>query len=68
MVENLSHDEIGSVAAKKLKAMGYIASFSNMTSAAAGEQPDALGVKACGESFLVEVKVSPLWSSMRSMA
>ncbi len=57
-VAALTHDEIGEVAVKKLKALGYIASLANITSAAAGEQPDALGVKACGESFLVEVKVS----------
>ncbi len=55
---NLSHDEIGDLARRKLKAMGYIVSLSNITGAAISEKPDAIGFKSCGESFLVEVKVS----------
>jgi hypothetical protein len=57
-VSDLSHDEISVVAANKLCSLGYIASMANVTIGAGGEQPDAIGVKSCGESFLVEVKVS----------
>lgn len=57
-VEDLTHDEIAEVGARKLKQMGYIAVFANINSAAAGERPDALGVKSCGETFLLESKVS----------
>jgi hypothetical protein len=54
----LSHDDIGVLGAKKLKQMGYIATFSNITGAAIPEKPDALGINSGGESFLIEVKVS----------
>ena len=57
-VKDLTHDDLGLLAINKLKAMGYIASFANVASAAAGEQPDAIGIKSCGSSFLVESKVS----------
>ena len=56
-VESLTHDEISVVAARKLKSMGYIAALPNLAGGS-GEQPDAMGVKSCGETFLVEVKVS----------
>lgn len=55
---NITHDEIGVLAAKKLKGMGYITALSNITGAAISEKPDALGINSGGESFLVEVKVS----------
>lgn len=58
LVERLSHDEIAEIGAHKLKSMGYIATFSNMNSAVAGERPDALGIKSCGETFLIEAKIS----------
>lgn len=58
MVENLTHDEIAEIGARWLKGQGYKFAFHNMTSAAAGEQPDALGIKSWGESFLLESKVS----------
>ena len=54
----LSHDELGLLGARKLKQMGYITTFSNITGAAISERPDALGINSGGESFLVEVKVS----------
>ena len=54
----LTHDEIGVLGANKLKQMGYIATFSNITGAAISEKPDALGINSGGESFLLEVKVS----------
>ena len=38
--------------------MGFIFSMANITSAAAGEQPDALGVNSAGITFLVESKIS----------
>jgi hypothetical protein len=58
LVEDLTHDEIGVVAANKLSSMGYIAAMANVTAGGGGEQPDAIGFKSCGESFLVEAKVS----------
>jgi len=58
LVSQLSHDEIAEIGAKKLKSLGYIATFSNMNSAVAGERPDALGIKSCGETFLIEAKTS----------
>lgn len=58
IVDGLTHDDIGELAAKKLKGMGYIACFANITSAAAGEKPDALGVDSAGITFLVEAKIS----------
>jgi hypothetical protein len=57
-VDDLTHDEIGVVAANKLASMGYIAAMANVAAGAGGEQPDSIGIKSCGESFLVEVKVS----------
>lgn len=57
-VSDLSHDEIAVVAANKLSSMGYIATMANVTAGVGGEQPDAIGIKSCGESFLVEVKIS----------
>jgi hypothetical protein len=57
-VEQLTHDDIAEIGARWLKNNGYKFAFHNMTSAAAGEQPDALGMKAWGESFLLEAKVS----------
>lgn len=58
LVKELTHDEIALVASKRLKDMGYIATLANVTSASAGEQPDALGVNSAGMTFLVEAKVS----------
>lgn len=58
LVEQLTHDDIALVASKRLKSMGYIAALANVTSAAAGEQPDALGINSAGITFLVEAKVS----------
>ena len=57
-VEKLTHDEVADIGAKKLRSMGYPISFSNMTSATHGEQPDALGMNAYADSFLLEAKVS----------
>lgn len=57
-VELLTHDQIAELAVRKLKSIGYIAAFANIASAAAGEQPDALGINSAGRTFLVEVKVS----------
>ena len=57
-VESMTHDEIGVLAAKKLRNMGYIAAMANLNLGTGGEQPDAMGVKSCGETYLVEVKVS----------
>ncbi len=58
-VEALTHDEIAEIGANWLKNnQGYPFTFSNMTSAMHGEQPDALGISTHGESFLLEAKVS----------
>jgi len=57
-VADMTHDEIADWCAKRIRGMGYKFSFSNMTSAMHGEQPDVLGLDCWGESILVEVKVS----------
>jgi len=57
-IDQLTHDEIAVIGARKLKNMGYIAALANFAGTAGGEQPDTLGVKSCGETFLLEVKVS----------
>lgn len=57
-VANLTHDEIAEVGARWLRGNGFSVAFANMISATNGEQPDALGVTAFGETFLLEAKVS----------
>lgn len=58
LVKDISHDELAEVGAKWLKNNGFKYTFSNMRSMTHGEQPDALGINASGETFLIEVKVT----------
>ncbi len=58
LVENLTHDEIAEIGARWLRGNGYPVAFSNMRSSAYGEQPDALGLNAYADSFLLEAKIS----------
>jgi hypothetical protein len=58
LVDEMTHDEIADFVALRLRKMNYPLSFSNITSANVGEQPDVLGVSLCGESLLAEVKIS----------
>lgn len=53
-----SHDELADIGAKWLRGRGYKHAFSNMTSMYQDEQPDVLGVKNAGDTYLIEVKVS----------
>lgn len=57
-IENLSHDDIAAIGARWLLSQGYKFAFHNMTSQMTGEQPDVLGIRSWGESFLLEAKVS----------
>ena len=57
-VAALGHDDIAEIGANWLRHNGYAYAFANMTSAVHGEQPDALGMNAWGESFLLEAKAS----------
>lgn len=54
----ITHDELGEIAAKRLKRIGYHVAFSNVTDTNLGEQPDCIGVSLCGDSILIEAKVS----------
>ena len=58
VVSNLTHDQIADIGAAWVKRKGFPVSFSNMRSAAYGEQPDVLGFNAYGFTFLLESKVT----------